>query len=79
MLWQQGEEKMTATLPPQRKCSCLEPIPGPPAGGGVEQRGSVRSRPGARVLSTNFSPTGPGSTEMLGVKRNNHYFFFFIW
>lgn len=57
--------------------ACLAPGPAPPTGGGGE-RGEA-SAPGQEHdhCSTNFSPTRPWETDMLGVKRNNHYFFLF--
>lgn len=71
------DDSHTATLLPQCEYLCLELslalLPEV-----VWSRGEERPRPGAQITFQQTSPTGPGSAEMLGVKRNNHYFFFFI-
>lgn len=81
-LWQQREENIPATLP----LCCHSPrcLPGPwlcPSclmEPGAEGRDLLQAR-STNHCSTNVSPIRPWETEMLGMKRNNHYFFFFIW
>lgn len=73
------DDSHTATLLPQRKPPARSPflaLPREVLWSGGEESARARS---SSLLSAGFSPMGPGSTEMLGVKRNNHYFFFFIW